>query len=127
MREAFDLQIHTLKQGSEKKIMDFVNKMTRRHDKDKYLIEKLEALLKSKHSGIKEEPRRFLRMVFLSFILADIGDQLSPFVRNENIGIIKSICEKQDINYNQLVDLTEYNNELMEIVSSIIDTKKSAS
>ena len=73
---------------------------------------------------IKEKPQRFLRTILLSCILADIGDQMSPYIRNENIKMIKSICKKENMNYEQLVDLTTCGNGMIEILSSFMNPRE---
>jgi len=120
----FDLVIRTLKDKPRGKMIEFVHKMSSEYAGNKDLLRKLERLLKSNSLVVKERPQRFLSIVLLSCILADIGDQMSAYIRNENIKRIKSICKKENIKYEQLVDLTACGNGMIEILSLFMGTKE---
>jgi hypothetical protein len=124
VRKDFEFELRALKNRSRKKVIDFVQEVSRKYARNKDLIKKLQDLLKRNNLMIKENPQRFLRTVLLSCVLADIGDQMSPYIRNENIEMIKSICKEENLNYEQLVDLTTCGNGMIEILSSFMNTER---
>lgn len=121
--EDLDLKIRTIKSKSENEIEYFVDEIVKKLEKIKHLEPKLRSYLEKASIYIKEDHQKFLNVILLSCILEDIGGQMLPFVRNSNIEKVKSICRKRSLNYNQLVDVTSYTDEILEIINSITDDK----
>lgn len=121
--EDLDLEIRTIKSKSENEIEYFVDEIVKKLEKIKHLEPKLRSYLEKASIYIKEDHQKFLNVILLSCILEDIGGQMLPFVRNSNIEKVKSICRKRSLNYNQLVDVTSYTDEILEIINSITDDK----
>lgn len=121
--EDFDLKIRTIKFKSENEIEYFIDEVVTEFEKINHLEFELKSYLKKAGFYIKEKHQKFLNIILLSCILEDIGSQMSPFVRNSNIEKVKSICRKRRLNYKQLVNVTSYANEILEIINSITDDK----
>lgn len=121
--EDLDLKIRTIKSKSGNEIEYFVDEIVKKLEKIKHLEPKLRSYLEKASIYIKEDYQKFLNVILLSCILEDIGGQMLPFVRNSNIEKVKSICRKRSLNYNQLVDVTSYTDEILEIINSITDDK----
>ena len=121
--EDLDLKIRTIKSKSENEIEYFIDEIITKLEKIKHLEPKLRSYLEKASVYIKEDHQKFLNVILLSCILEDIGGQMLPFVRNSNIEKVKSICRKRSLNYNQLVDVTSYTDEILEIINSITDDK----
>jgi hypothetical protein len=121
--EDLDLKIRTIKSKSENEIEYFIDEIVIKLERIKHLEPELRLYLEKASVYIKEDHQKFLNIILLSCILADIRSQMLPFVRNSNIEKVKSICRKRSLNYNQLVDVTAYADEILEIINSITDDK----
>jgi len=121
--EDLDLKIRTIKSKSENEIEYFIDEIVTKLEKIKHLEPELRSYLKKANVYIKEDHQKFLNVILLSCILEDIGGQMLPFIRNSNIEKVKSICRKRSLNYNQLVDLTSYTDEILGIINSVTDDK----
>lgn len=119
--EHLDLKIRTIKAKSENEIEHFIDETVAKLRKASHLESELKSYLEEAGIYIKENQEKFLNIILLSCILADVGSQMSPFVRGANSEKIKSICRKRSLNYNQLLDITYCAEEMLKIIGSNID------
>lgn len=118
-----NLKISTIKSKSGNKIEYFIDEIVKKLEKIKHLEFKLRSYLEKANIYIKEDHQKLLNIILLSCILADIRSQISPLFLNSNIKKIKSICKKRSLNYDQLVDVTVFVDEILEIINSVTDDK----
>lgn len=121
--EDLNLKISTIKSKSEKKIEYFLDEIVKKFEKKKHLENKLRPYLEEVGIYIKEDFPKLLNIILLSCVLADISSQKLPLVMNSNIKKIKSICRKRSLNYDQLVNVTSYTDEILGIINSVTDDK----
>lgn len=113
-----DLRIRTIKADSEEGIERFVDQIVTNLEKVKRLQQNLRSYLETAGLYIKGDQERLVSVVLLSCILGDIAGQMSPFERGRNGKKIESICMKRNLNYNQVVKVVPYCEEILEIIEA---------
>jgi len=116
--DSLKLAIDTIKCQNQKDIEIFIDKTIVYLKKDDNLLRNLKSYLKQFDIEFKGNIIKFLRIIFLSLILSDVGTQGSPYNRSANIDKINQISSKWDINYKNVLNLTVYSEGIWEIIAS---------
>ncbi len=118
-----ELKIKTIKSESERDIGTFIDNMASELANIDGLENDLETFFEKKGLQVNEKKQKLFALILLSCVLGDIGTQMSPYVRNQNIAKIKDIANKININYNYLVSFTSYSDDFMGIINSYLVRK----
>ena len=113
------LTIQIIKNESVDTIIDFVHSMVEKHS-SKYEI--LLNTINKKNSiyeiNIKEiSQEKVLESVILSLILASVSSNImNPYIKDQYVQNITSICQKLNLQYSDLLKLLEYENKFLQIL-----------
>ena len=116
--DSLKLTIDTIKCQNQKDIEIFIDKTIENLKKDDNLLRNLKSYLKQFDIEFKGNIIKFLRIIFLSLILSNVGTQGSPYNKSANIDKINQISSKWDISYKNVLNLAVYSEGIWEIIAS---------
>ena len=111
-------ELNIAKSLSEEQLKEYLDSLCKFYN-DKILVSNLKKIIDIKGLNVPPLPKQIILVAVLSIILGDIGCQLSPQIRNQNIQKLKNICINYNLNYEIIKLLTE---EELKINSVLLQT-----
>lgn len=112
-------ELNIVKSLSEAQLKEHLESLCKFYNDDKRLVSTLKEIIDTKGLNVIPLPKQVILVAVLAIILGDIGTQMSPQMRNQNIQKLKNICITYNINYEIIKSLTE---EELKINSVLLQT-----
>lgn len=105
-------ELNRIKSLDEGQLLEYLDFLCDFYKNKKTLVSKLENIIVAKGLNFENKPKQIIFSAALAIILGDIGTQMSPQIRDQNIQKIKNICVTNHFNYEIIKSLTEAESEI---------------
>ena len=106
--------IETIKSSSTKEILETTLRVANDNLAQIGHGEILYTIVVETNYGQILDRKRAMQSAFLAVVLADIGGQMSPYIRENNIKKIKTICDQLNLNYDFILSLSKKENLIIQ-------------